>query len=66
MVRGATDLDNLNPDPARAPDVINNSWSCPDSEGCTDPNVLLTFVENVRAAGIVTVHSAGNATSRFV
>jgi len=58
-----TDLNNLNPDPARAPDVINNSWSCPDSEGCTDPNVLLTFVENVRAAGIVTVHSAGNSGS---
>ena len=23
-----------------APDVINNSWGCPASEGCTDPNVL--------------------------
>ncbi len=56
-----TDLNNQNPDPALAPDVINNSWSCPASEGCTDPNVLLTVVENVRAAGIVTVHSAGNS-----
>ncbi len=55
-----TDLDDLNPDPALAPDVINNSWGCPTSEGCTDPNVLLTVVNNVRAAGIVTVHSAGN------
>jgi subtilisin family serine protease len=56
-----TDLNNLNPDPTRAPDVINNSWSCPVSEGCTDPLVLLPVVEAVRAAGILTVHSAGNS-----
>jgi subtilisin family serine protease len=55
-----TDLSGGNPDPAMAPDVINNSWGCPPSEGCTDPNILLTVVQNVRAAGIVTVHSAGN------
>jgi hypothetical protein len=54
-------LNNLNPDPTRAPDVINNSWSCPVSEGCTDPLVLLPVVEAVRAAGILTVHSAGNS-----
>ncbi len=55
-----TDLNNENPDPAMAPDVINNSWGCPVSEGCTDPNVLLTVVQNVRAAGIFNVQSAGN------
>lgn len=55
-----TDTNGLNADPARAPDVINNSWSCPASEGCTDPLVLKTVVENVRAAGIVVVLSAGN------
>jgi hypothetical protein len=55
-----TDLSGQNPDPTMAPDVINNSWGCPPSEGCTDPNVLLTVVQNVRAAGIVTAHSAGN------
>ena len=55
-----TMLDGSNPDPSKAPDVINNSWGCPASEGCTDPNVLLTVVQNVTAAGIVTVHSAGN------
>ncbi len=55
-----TDLADENPDPAKAPDVINNSWGCPPSEGCTDPNVLLSIVQAVRAAGIVTVHSAGN------
>jgi len=58
-----TDLNNLNPDPSKAPDVINNSWGCPVSEGCTDPNILLTVVQNIRAAGIVTVHSAGNSGS---
>jgi serine protease AprX len=56
-----TDLQNQNPRPDLAPDVINNSWGCPISEGCIDPNVLLTVVNNVRAAGIVTVHSAGNS-----
>ncbi|MBK8984970.1 MAG: S8 family serine peptidase [Chloroflexi bacterium] len=58
-----TDLSNQNPDTSKAPHVINNSWGCPVSEGCTDPNVLLTVVNNVRAAGIVTVHSAGNSGS---
>lgn len=56
-----TDLMNLNPDPSKAPDVINNSWSCPVGEGCSDPLVLLPVVEAVRAAGILTVHSAGNS-----
>ena len=58
-----TDLSGANPDPSLAPDVINNSWGCPPSEGCTDPNVLLSVVQAVRAAGIVTVHSAGNSGS---
>jgi len=58
-----TDLNDENPDPDRAPDIINNSWSCPVSEGCTDPNVLKTVVENVRAAGIAVVVSAGNTGS---
>ncbi|PID87181.1 MAG: hypothetical protein CSB13_00610 [Chloroflexi bacterium] len=58
-----TDLNNENPDPSLAPHVINNSWSCPASEGCTDPNILLYVVDAVRAAGIVTVHSAGNTGS---
>lgn len=58
-----TRVNGADPDPAKAPDVINNSWGCPPSEGCTDPNILLTVVQNVRAAGIVTVHSAGNSGS---
>jgi len=47
-------------DPSKAPHVINNSWSCPADEGCDNPEILLTVVQNVRAAGILTVHSAGN------
>jgi uncharacterized repeat protein (TIGR01451 family) len=47
-------------DPSKAPDVINNSWSCPKDEGCNDADVLLTIVQNVRAAGILTAHAAGN------
>jgi serine protease AprX len=46
-------------DPTKAPHVINNSWTCPPSEGC-DWTSLQTTVENVRAAGIVVVASAGN------
>jgi len=45
--------------PGLAPHVINNSWTCPPREGC-DWDTLQTIVENVRAAGIVVVASAGN------
>jgi uncharacterized repeat protein (TIGR01451 family) len=46
--------------PSLAPHVINNSWTCPSSEGC-DWTTLQTVVENVRTAGIVVVASAGNS-----
>lgn len=46
--------------PAMAPDVINNSWSCPPSEGCST-NTLLQIVNAVRAAGIFPVMAAGNS-----
>jgi serine protease AprX len=58
-----TDLAGQNPDPSKAPDVINNSWGCTVSEGCTDPAILQAVVESVRAAGIEVVVSAGNAGS---
>ena len=48
-------------EPDMAPHVINNSWSCPTGEGCTEPDVLRQVVENVRAAGILTVHAASNS-----
>ncbi len=56
-----TDLNGNNPRPELSPDVINNSWGCPPSEGCTDPTVLQSVVENTRSAGIVVVVSAGNS-----
>lgn len=49
-------------DPSQAPHVINNSWGCPPSEGCAAAT-LEAVVNNVRAAGIVTVHAAGNSGS---
>lgn len=55
-----TDRSGANPRPDLAAHVINNSWGCPTSEGCTDPNVLKSVIENVRAAGIAVVVSAGN------
>ncbi|MFN2262699.1 MAG: S8 family serine peptidase, partial [Anaerolineales bacterium] len=55
-----TRTDGSDPRPDLAPDVINNSWSCPDYEGCTEPDILLAVVQAVRAAGILTAHSAGN------
>jgi len=48
--------------PALAPDIINNSWSCPASEGCST-DTLRTIVEQVRAAGILVVGAAGNSGS---
>ena len=58
-----TDLNDANPDPAKAPDVINNSWSCPPSEGCNSGNfaTMEAVVNNLVAAGIVVVVSAGNS-----
>jgi subtilisin family serine protease len=60
-----TDLNNENPDPTKAPHVINNSWSCPPSEGCDSINfeIMNIAINNLRAAGIVVVVSAGNEGS---
>lgn len=58
-----TDLNHQNPDPMKAPHVINNSWSCPEIEGCDSSNFFLMeqAVENLRMAGVVVVVSAGNS-----
>lgn len=57
-----TDLNNENPDPSKAPHVIANSWGCPESEGCNPNNfgILEAAVNNLKAAGVVVVVSAGN------
>ncbi len=61
-----TDLNGENPDPSKAPHVINNSWGCPDIEGCNPNNfdILEAAVNNLKAAGVVVVVSAGNSGSR--
>jgi subtilisin family serine protease len=45
--------------PAYAPDVVNNSWDCPASEGC-NLTTLVAAVTAVRAAGIFESMAAGN------
>ncbi|MCB0547422.1 MAG: S8 family serine peptidase [Phaeodactylibacter sp.] len=55
-------LNGENPDVRYAPHVINNSWSCPTGEGCNPSNfaTMEMVVDNLKAAGIVVVVSAGN------
>jgi subtilisin family serine protease len=59
------DLAGQNANPDLRPHVVNNSWGCTPSEGCDSANlqVLKPIVENVQAAGILVVSSAGNSGS---
>jgi plastocyanin len=52
-------------DPAKAPDVVNNSWGCPESEGCVDTPAdgIQQSIQSLSAAGIMFVSSAGNTGS---
>jgi uncharacterized repeat protein (TIGR01451 family) len=52
-----TDLNGENPDPTRAPDVVNNSWGSSNGADVT----FQPDVRALRAAGIVPVFSAGNS-----
>ena len=58
-----TDINGENANPEKSPHIINNSWSCPEIEGCNSDNwwMMETAVNNLKAAGIVVVVSAGNA-----
>ena len=47
-------------DPAKAPDITTNSWSCPTSEGCS-ASTLQAGVEAQRNAGIMMVVAAQNS-----
>src|SRR5436190_3398982 len=47
-------------DPTKAPDITNNSWGCPVSEGCVTGVELRIAVEAQEAAGIQMVVAAGN------
>ncbi len=55
-----TDLAGENPDPDLAPDVINNSWGCPTSEGCTVGDEIQAAVDSVVAGGIFFAAAAAN------
>ncbi|HIQ11648.1 MAG TPA: peptidase S8 [Caldilineales bacterium] len=50
-------------DPTKAPDIINNSWSCPASEGCKPENLqaIEPALNAADAAGILVVASAQNS-----
>ncbi len=52
-----TDINGLNPNPAKSPHVINNSWGC--VEGCPPP-ALQDTLRASRSAGIFYAVSAGN------
>jgi serine protease AprX len=56
-----TDLSGNNANPALRPHVMNDSWGCPASEGCTTRAELETIVNNAEAAGIFVEASAGNS-----
>jgi len=60
-----TDLNNENPDPTKSPHVIANSWFCSEREGCLNDNLVIfeEVVNNLKAAGVVVVVSAGNGGS---
>ncbi|MEV6815602.1 S8 family serine peptidase [Micromonospora sp. NPDC051296] len=45
--------------PARAPEILTNSWGCPPIEGC-DPQALRPATDALEAAGILVVAAAGN------
>jgi subtilisin family serine protease len=47
-------------DPTKAPDITNNSWHCPPSEGCS-ADTLQAAVEAQAAAGIMMVVAAQNS-----
>lgn len=62
-----TDLNGQNPDPSKAPHVVNNSWYCSTGEGCVDLAVnelLREAVIALRASGVVVVVSNGNSGSQ--
>jgi len=48
------------PDPTKAPDITNNSWECPPSEGCSF-DTLQAAVESQAAAGIMMMSAAQNS-----
>ena len=61
-----TDLAGNNANPDLAPDVVSNSWSCPQAappagEGCTPADILENAVANLVSGGILYVVAAQNS-----
>ncbi|KAI8998246.1 peptidase S8/S53 domain-containing protein [Gaertneriomyces semiglobifer] len=54
-----TDLEGKNPDPAKRPVSVGNSYGCPEDELC-DKKTLDVAMKNLRAAGVFMAVSAGN------
>jgi subtilisin family serine protease len=55
FILAPTDLAGKNPDPARRPDIVNNSWG-----GGPGDTFYLETVQAWRAAGIIPVFASGN------
>lgn len=49
----------IDANPAKAPHIINNSWGCPEEEGCSSDEIAPSLAA-MKAAGILVVVSAGN------
>ena len=56
-----TDLNDANPNPDLAPDIVSNSWACPPEEGCTSGNEIQAAVDALVAGGILYVAAAQNS-----
>lgn len=48
---------------AKAPHIINNSWTCPKDEGCSGEE-FIHVLNTLKAAGIMVIASAGNEGPR--
>jgi subtilisin family serine protease len=60
FVLAPSDLSGANPDPGRAPHIVNNSWGGPPGEA-----FYLETVQAWRAAGIIPVFAAGNSETPY-
>jgi subtilisin family serine protease len=56
-----TDADGSDPNPDLAPDVVSNSWTCIESEGCAVGDEIRDAVDTLVDAGIFYVAAAANA-----
>jgi subtilisin family serine protease len=55
-----TDLNDENPNPDLAPDVVSNSWTCTPGEGCSTGNEIIGAMRNIVAGGIFVAAAAAN------